>query len=264
MFEPHRIFVHLPYTLLQKYRPLLAKMGLAIEFLIEAEHLGVAKLESLAEEIRQVKEISGRVAIHAPYEELDPGHPEEAEREETLRLLTLTCGLAQAIGASYVVVHAGYEPTRAGDDPAGWLQRSLATWKELLEQPASLGVILALEHTFEPDPSILRTLMENLPGDRVGVCLDTGHLNCFAKAPPSEWWLTLGARIAVIHLHDNGGAEDDHLGIGQGTFDFESLFRWLKRSNVRPFGSIEGRDPKAVAESLAALGYPVDEALLDG
>jgi sugar phosphate isomerase/epimerase len=63
-------------------------------------------------------------------------------------------------------------------------------------------------------------------------------------------------------LHDNEGEEDEHLGIGQGTFDFDALFRWLNRANVTPFFSIEGRDLQAVATSLSALGFPFDETLL--
>ena len=263
MVDPERLFVHLPYELLEEYRPLIFRAGLAVELLVEARYLEVATLEALAEEVRALKAPSGRVAIHAPYEGIDPGHPAESEREEVLRLLTLTCALAQAAGASFVVVHTGYEPDRVAADPVGWHARSQETWKALLDQPASIGVTVALEHTLEPEPSVLRSIVDPLPAQQVGVCLDTGHLNCFASAPSAEWWTALGERVAVLHLHDNDGQEDDHKGIGEGTFDFGALFRWLKRTNVRPFATIEGKDPAAVVTSLAAMGFPVDPGLLE-
>jgi sugar phosphate isomerase/epimerase len=262
VIDPKRVFVHIPYELLANYRDVILKAGIALEVLVEPQNLRVATLESLAEEIREVKEASGRVALHSPYEGLDPGHSEEAEREEAIRLLTLTCGLAQAVGASYVVAHTGYDPARVKGDLAGWRRRSLETWKALIEQPACQGVSIALENTMEPEPSLVRSLVDALPEQSVGVCLDTGHLNCFASAPPPKWWASLGSRVSVLHLHDNEGEEDEHLGIGQGTFDFDALFRWLNRANVTPFFSIEGRDLQAVATSLSALGFPFDETLL--
>lgn len=263
MVDPQRIFVHIPYELLARYSDLILRAGIALEVLVRPQDIEVSNLEALADEIRTIKEASGRLALHAPYEGLDPGHPDEAEREETLRILTLSCALAQAVEASYVVAHTGYEPSSVGEDFAGWRRRSLETWKTLLDHPTSLGVKIAMEHIMEPEPSLLKSLVGALPEESVGVCLDTGHLNCYAQAPPNDWWVSLGGRITVFHMHDNMGDEDEHLGIGQGTFDFDSLFRWLKRTHVTPFFSIEGRDLSAVATSLAALGYPFDESLLD-
>lgn len=262
MVDPERIFVHVPYSLLAQYRDLILKSRLAVEVLVEAPYLEVSTLEALAADLRSIKDAAGRLAIHAPYEGLHPAHTDESVREETLRLLTLTCGLAQAVGSAYVVAHSGYESDLVKTDPDGWLKRCFQTWKVLLGQPASLGVSLALEHTYEPAPHLVRRLIEHLPAHRVGVCLDTGHLNCFASSPPSEWWTTLGDRILVLHLHDNSGQDDEHLGIGEGTFDFPAFFRWLKRANITPYATIEGRDPQAVFTSLAALGYPVDTGLL--
>ncbi|MFQ6672022.1 MAG: sugar phosphate isomerase/epimerase family protein [Candidatus Tectimicrobiota bacterium] len=264
MIAPERLFVHVPYALVAQYRPIIERAGLAVEVLIEAENLEVSTLEAMADELRGLKAIAGRVAIHAPYVDLNPGHPVEAMREEALRLLTLACALAQATEASYVVAHTGYGPSRAAFDPSAWRGRSLETWKRLLAQPAANGVVVALEHMFEPEPSLVQGLIESLPAHQVGVCLDTGHLNCFAHAPPAVWWAALGDRITVLHLHDNTGEDDDHLGIGEGTFDFAALFRWLQRANLTPFAAIEGRDPAAVVTSFAALGYPVDPTLLDG
>lgn len=263
MIDPARLFVHVPYALLANYRDILVRAGLAVEVLVETQNLEVSTLEAMVTELSSIKEASGRMAIHAPYAELDPGHPIEAEREETFRLLTLSCALAQAIEASYVVAHTGYDPTKVAAGPRGWFARSLKTWKALLAHPATDGVTIALEHMLEPSPSLVRDLVGDLPAHRVGVCLDTGHINCYATTPPASWWATLGDRIAVLHLHDNGGQSDDHLGIGEGTFDFSALFRWLKRTNVEPFLTIEGNNPEAVATSFSALGHPVDPTLLD-
>jgi sugar phosphate isomerase/epimerase len=264
VLDPERLFIHVPYAFLAHYRDVIQRVGLALEVLVEAQNLGVSTLEAMAEELGALKTLTGRVAIHAPYEDLDPGHPDESKREEALRQLTMTCALAQAAGASYVVAHTGFDPAQAGPDPVGWKARSLETWQALLAQPAADGVALALEHMFEPEPSLVRALVESLPVHRVGVCLDTGHINCFARGSPRDWWAALGDRITVLHLHDNLGDDDEHLGIGEGTFDFDALFRWLQRSNLTPFTTIEGRDPQAVVTSLSALGYPVDPTLLEG
>ena len=98
-----------------------------------------------------------------------------------------------------------------------WLAHSLETWGMVMERAD--GVPLFLENVFEPTPAqhvqVLRAL-----GGRAGACLDIGHWHAFAdgarKADLADWLSALGAFPMHLHLHDNDGSADQHLGLGEG------------------------------------------------
>jgi len=56
-----------------------------------------------------------------------------------------------------------------------------------------------------------------------------------------------------IHLHDNRGKEDQHLGIGKGNFNFDRLFKHLSNMNEPPILTIEAHTEKGIRESLTYL-----------
>ena len=57
--------------------------------------------------------------------------------------------------------------------------------------------------------------------------------------------------IVELHLHDNRGSFDDHIAVGDGTFDFEKLFFLLKGRDL--IYTIEGHTPGDVFKSIARL-----------
>jgi len=104
-------------------------------------------------------------------------------------------------------------------------------------------------------------LLEALPPGRVGFCFDTGHFNAFAQAPLDAWMDALGHRLFEVHLHDNQGALDEHLPVGDGNFPFNRLFDLLKERSLRPILTVEAHSERNLAKTLSnikALG------LLDG
>ncbi len=46
---------------------------------------------------------------------------------------------------------------------------------------------------------------------------DVGHAHCNSHTPVLKWIEALGNRIGYVHLHDNHGEADEHLGLGQET-----------------------------------------------
>ena len=59
-------------------------------------------------------------------------------------------------------------------------------------------------------------------------CFDAGHANCFSEAPICDWTENLGNYITHLHLHDNSGSRDSHLGLGCGNVPVDRIFYSLR------------------------------------
>ncbi len=88
---------------------------------------------------------------------------------------------------------------------------------------------------------------EELPllGD-ASFALDVGHAHqnhCLAEF--------LQFPAAHYHLHDNGGREDSHLALGEGTIDFKPVVDAVQHNNVIPI--IEVATFEGVVKSIRML-----------
>jgi sugar phosphate isomerase/epimerase len=93
--------------------------------------------------------------------------------------------------------------------------------------------------------------MEELHSEHFGLCFDTGHFNLFTRLPLEEWLKTLKPYIFELHLHDNDRSLDQHLPIGEGTFNFAALFTELKGNHC--IYTIETHTPERVLKSIERL-----------
>jgi sugar phosphate isomerase/epimerase len=71
-------------------------------------------------------------------------------------------------------------------------------------------------------------LFDHVGHENLGFVLDTGHLNAQKELLPLSVE-KLGKRIFYVHLSDNDGKTNEHLGLGRGTVDFEGVFLALKK-----------------------------------
>ena len=128
---------------------------------------------------------------------------------------------------------------------------SLKTWREVLDNYPNTN--FAIENVFENRPDTLERLIKEMDSERFRYCFDTGHFNVFSKIPLREWLERVGHYIAEVHLHDNHGKEDEHLGLGEGNFDFDTLFNFLRDSNRQPIFTLEAHSKEGVLKSIEYL-----------
>ncbi len=102
-----------------------------------------------------------------------------------------------------------------------------------------------------------------LDSGRFGILIDIGHFNeskhkfgYFKGVSPEEHLAQLPLPLLELHLSDNNGMEDQHLPLGRGNIDFESLARGLKQIGFDGLVTIEIDLPRRG-------GVPVDEARND-
>ncbi len=210
-------------------------------------------------------------AVHLPFMGVEPCAVDAAERNAGRKWLRMGAGLAKLYGAAHMIGHPYYETPRDGPDQArcspAWLKASLHAWQELPERGCAP---LFLENTYESSPLPLAALVSHLSGaaapGSVGVCFDVGHWYSFAggnfRGDLDAWLAQLTPFRLHLHLHDNSGEADEHLGLGQGGVPLERLFAALKGADLT--ATMEPHDAESFRHSLTWLNKNPEAARLIG
>jgi sugar phosphate isomerase/epimerase len=239
--------------LLGRYGPLLESFPLNPEIGIDhlaLDTLGPADLE------RARRVLAGRrVSVHLPFGDLVPGSPDARVAALAGERLLAAGQWALKLGAVQAVRHLGREP-RLHPDTQQYPQRLAATLAPLARCLAQGGCRLALENTFELEPSPLllcRQALAQAAQAEVGFCLDVGHASCFSRTDLVGWWPALAPHLYEMHLHDNDGQGDQHLPPGQGRVDWDFLGRGLAGLRRPPLLTLEPHREPDLWASLRAL-----------
>lgn len=180
-----------------------------------------------SETARRFAALQRRITVHGPFLDLSAGSPDPAVRAVTRHRIDQAIDAAGAFSCRTLVCHAGYDETRYGFIRDQWYETAAETWNLAGRRLAGTGIGLMLENVYETDPEQMLRLLERTSGTGIGCCLDVGHLSVFSTVPLAAWLEKLDAHIGQLHLHDNLGKSDEHLGLGKGGIDFDPLFDWL-------------------------------------
>lgn len=247
MSSPH---VHIPFNRIPEYLGFIKEKRLNLEI-----YFGSASLDALSmSEIKDLKDRldhSPSLSIHAPFMDLSPGAVDSMVRAATMERFCQVLDISGILRPKAVVLHSGYEKWKYALNVDLWLEKSLMTWREINKRAGDIGVKLAIENIFEDDPSNLKLLMENMDSANFGVCFDVGHCNLFSTVPLEVWMDALNPYIIELHLHDNNRTSDQHLPMGDGTFDFKKFFSLLKRKDC--IHTLEAHTPEHVMKSMEYL-----------
>jgi sugar phosphate isomerase/epimerase len=245
--SPH---VNVPYDVLREHLGLIKKHNLNLEIFFSAGNLDSLSASAVSE-LKGLLDYGPSISIHAPYMDLSPGAVDRKVREITRERFSQALDVAEALGPKVIVFHSGYEKWKYAHKVDIWLEGSLGMWPEFIERASAMGSRIAIENVFDDEPGNLRLLMERLGSESVGICFDTGHFNLFAKDPLAHWLEELGPYIIELHLHDNDKGYDSHQAIGEGSFDFDELFRTLRGRKI--LYTVEAHDPESVMKSIERL-----------
>jgi len=199
-------------------------------------------------------------SVHLPFFDLQPGSADARIRQASIDRLREALLPARAYTPHHLVGHAAYDRFLYGQSFTAWADRAAQSWIEVLaawpDHPP-----LFLENTHETDPAtvagLVAAIRRRLPkaqAERIGVCLDIGHWFSFGggrrTANLAAWIETLAPYLAHLHLHDNDGTSDAHLGPGQGAVPFDQLFSLLADNGVEPSVTFEPHSDDAYARTL--------------
>jgi len=225
----------------------VSSLGIGVEVQLTSEVID----RFTYKEFCRIRKSVGRncLTVHAPFIDLNPGSLEPYVLEATRKRFSETVLIAKALGAEVIVFHSGYHPQKVNPFYGAWFKRAVETFEFVLSEWDGK---IAIENVFDETPENLENFMRELP-ERVGVCLDVGHLNLFSRVPLEEWFDRLGDRIYEFHVHDNFGVSDDHLPMGKGNVDFNVFFKLLENVKTDYVFNLENKTTEGISESLEFL-----------
>ncbi len=185
-------------------------------------------------------------SLHGPFADLCPGSIDAMVRAVARDRFELAVSIAARLDIEHVVLHHGYVPHTSM--PSRWLTRYASFINDFLEdKPSSLQ--LHLENVLEWNPDLISGVIAAIDDPRVDVCLDIGHAHCNSKTDVTVWIERLAGQIGYVHLHDNHGEEDEHLGLGCGTIPMVDVCHALLEYSPDAIWALEV-DPASMHQSL--------------
>lgn len=225
--RPH---IHVPYEAVDRYLEFIREEKANLEIYFGSrifDKLTRNDINALKNKLDYKPELS----IHSPFMDLSPGAVDLKVREVTVQRFSKVLDFAEILMPKVIVFHSGYDKWKFDSRVDIWLEGSLETWGVINKRAADMGVRIAIENIFEDEPENLVLLAKAMSSENFGLCFDTGHFNLFSKLPLKKWLDKIKPYIAELHLHDNLRYADHHFAIGDGDFDFTTLFRKIKGIN---------------------------------
>lgn len=206
---------------LEKALALLSERTTRVEILADGLH-------DILSDIRPCSEYPLTYSVHAPTGEINIASVNGRIRQASVAVLDDAMAVCSRIGADHIVVHPGYcpyEQVRSRSCTA--LCHSLDDLTRLQDEH---GVVVCIENMGSWECCHFRTpdFLPLLTSRGLGFVLDCGHARLNGNL---DAFLTSGA-CCHVHLHDNGGASDDHEACGSSTTDFSHVMAQLPRGTT--------------------------------
>jgi sugar phosphate isomerase/epimerase len=195
-----------------------------IEVSTAPDHVDLWRSGSWPELARRIGSEGLRVhSLHAPFgREANITNPDAAARESTFDLLTRAADALVVLGGKLYVMHPGGEDQRWAWEREQNLALAASGLARMAELCRARGLTLVVEtplpHLLGGQLSDFAWLLERLPLEGVGVCVDTSH--CSLGDSLYDALTRFGSRLVHVQVSDNRGSSDDHLPPGDGIIDW--------------------------------------------
>ncbi|MBW2036695.1 MAG: sugar phosphate isomerase/epimerase [Deltaproteobacteria bacterium] len=256
MFEDiiKHVQVCIPFRLLkEKYLSLVLKNRINPEIGIDGEVIDTVPEKDFSQ-IASILHREGLIiSMHGPFYDLVPGGLDKKMLKATRERLRQAFELVPVFDPVSIVCHTGYDRKRYYRAEEEWLEAAIETWAPLVEDLQGTRATLMLENVYEKTPRMFLKLLNALNSEKAAFCFDPGHMNLFSEADMEDWLKRLGPFLGELHLHDNKGRHDEHLAIGAGMIDFETIFKYIEENQLRPVITLEAHKEEWVWQSIEAL-----------
>jgi len=213
-----------------------------------------------------LKDFEGEIAIHGAFLDMSPASADQRVVALTRERFLLNLDIAAELGARNVVFHTQflpqvYRPVIAGGGPdyrINWTRGQVEFWRGMVEEAASRELVIALENMWEPDPSIIGDVLDQVDSPYISACLDVGHVYLFSDYLPLKTWVDqIGHRLVHCHLNNHRGSYDEHLALDLpgGVIDYDrDVLPLLRALPNTPTLVLEMDEIEYLESSLTYLG----------
>lgn len=189
------------------------------------------------------------LSIHGPFLDLNPMSYDSLILEATKKRFDQSYRAAKTLGANTIVFHSGMIPTVYYTEM--WAERMIDFWETFLDGRS--GIRVCMENVLDYELEPFAEVADGVTHPDFGICLDLGHVNCYAQDSVFCWAERLAGKIRHIHLHDNDGLKDSHLAVGAGTVPWDEVLPEIISQNPGLTGTIECNTVSDVLDSVRRL-----------
>ncbi len=256
MFKP-KIGVSMLHTLAEPFSAMIKRLASMetdyVEMVDDGLHTLNRKRVAVLNETAQNHDL--RYTLHCPFADINIASPSKPMLKASLKRLKQSMEYAKELNAELFILHPGQKTGISPFYPECDWQQQTQSIRELHETANHIGLRIAIENVPQKYGSIMKTpedftrLYKDTALNGIGIVLDVGHANL--ERQTQRFLEQFPDKIAHLHLSDNMGEADEHLGIGYGKIDWQQLIIQLKK--VRFNGIIMIESVFNVPESLTAL-----------
>ena len=192
--------------------------------------------------------------VHAPWAGINIATPSPDLRHAVLKRLTKSLVLAGQLDCRLWLFHPGSKTGLSHIYPGKDWQLNLQSVRALLKVSRKEGVEIAIENTPEPFPSLMKSVndfhkfYEELYDD-ISMVLDVAHANLNNQI--QDFVEQFSKKIVHLHVSDNKGDSDLHMGLGHGNIDWKAFAKSVKTADYSNLIVIESTDH--IEESVQLL-----------
>ena len=199
--------------------------------------------------IKKLKEIATShnldFTVHAPWANVNIATISPVLRRAVLKRLKQSLVLSGQLNCRLWLFHPGFQSGLDRFYPGKDWQLHLDSVRSLLKVARQEGVTIAIENIPEPFPALMKSVDDfdrfyNDLNDDIGMVLDVAHANLNNQI--SDFIEQFSQKIIHMHLSDNYGTSDQHLGIGYGSLDWKSFAKAVKKAQYDKLLIIESTD----------------------
>ncbi len=256
MFKP-KIGISMLHTLAEPFSTMVDKLADVQTEYVEIVDDGLHTLNK--RRIVMLNEAANRnslkFSLHCPFADINIASPSKPMLNASLKRLRQSMAYAKELNAELFVMHPGQKTGISPFYPERDWQQQTQSIRQLHETAKELNLHIAIENVPQKYGSIMKTpddftkLYKDTGLTDIGIVLDTGHANL--ENQTQRFLDQFPDKIAHLHLSDNMGEADEHLGIGYGKIDWQQLITKLKE--MRFNGIIMIESVFNVPESLTTL-----------
>lgn len=201
------------------------------------------------------KSFNLKYSVHAPFADINIASPSNPMLKAMLKRLEKSISYASDLDAHIWVFHPGLKTGISMFYPKmDWIQNQ-KTIRLLLKIASDYDVKIAIENVPEPFPFLMKSVNDfekfyQETGEDIGLVFDVGHANLNKQI--GRFLTVFADKIVHMHLHDNDGSHDQHLGIGHGNIDWKHFTDKLNQMAYDKIFIVESVEH--VEESIQKLG----------
>lgn len=210
-------------------------------------------------------ELNGSLSMHGAFYDINPVSKDTKVKELSIYRYTQSLNIAKALGAKVIVFHTAYNAlVKTPSYNNKFLDDQIKFWTEFIKPFEDAGIKAALENTYEDNPDIIISILDNVNSPNLRACIDTGHVNINSSLSVSDWVIQTSKHLEHMHIHNNNGLYDEHCSLENGTLDFSEIFRTLLDNNLNPNMTLEISKEEASLKSFEFIKKEYKKLLQKG